>query len=394
MSKYYVLYDVLSDYSLERVSGKSEYGNLTHAKKRGVKDNRGRKITWRLDSKWRTMTAAGVKNVRAWKGANEHEELINIIVEREKVKHVPKRGKAKRVKNPRKGKRLSDTQLNKLFESRAFDRPRTKAMLNFLRKESPHRVTGLSIEPDGVFIYTNSDYWRDDAGAGTFREDSETLAIKSFYERVEPGRLTKKKNPKKRRRKKNPVHKKRTKKKTTRRKRNPGYKGFTIARLKPKTQRVEFWNGKSWGTFPNAIAFTTIANAQKYGPKPRFKTSIQSVNVAPADIRKVLVGKVKRRRNPVGPTQREVDRAANLYKDFSGDYPEQMTRVKLPVPKTGLVIGELDGVLYTTTRDGKRESYIHEFGKKRRPHLISSHDGESLHILGGDYEFTERGIEG
>ena len=109
-------------------------------------------------------------------------------------------------------------------------------------------------------------------------------------------------------------------------------------------------------------------------------------------------GKIKsragrRKNNPVGPTQSEVDRAGNLFKDFSGDYPEDMKSVKLPVPKTGLVIGELDGVLYTTVRDGKTEKYQHDFKKSSRPHLISSHDGSSLHILGGGYEFTERGIE-
>lgn len=64
-----------------------------------------------------------------------------------------------------------------------FDSPKTKAMRRFLMKER-ERVTGLSIEPDGVFIYTDSSQWCDDAGAGTFREDTETKAIKSFYERV------------------------------------------------------------------------------------------------------------------------------------------------------------------------------------------------------------------
>ena len=104
-------------------------------------------------------------------------------------------------------------------------------------------------------------------------------------------------------------------------------------------------------------------------------------------------GKVLRGRNPVGPTQRELDSAANLYKDFTGEHPNRMKKVKLPVPKTGLVIGALDGVLYTTIRDGKTEAYIHEFKEGSRPTLVSSHDGESLHILGGEYEFTERGIE-
>ncbi|TXR49879.1 hypothetical protein [Phyllobacterium endophyticum] len=69
---------------------------------------------------------------------------------------------------------------------RAFDKPKTKAMADFLRKEQG-RVVGLSIEADGVFIYTVSADWCDDAGSGTFRADSETAAIKAFYDRVQQG---------------------------------------------------------------------------------------------------------------------------------------------------------------------------------------------------------------
>ena len=65
-----------------------------------------------------------------------------------------------------------------------FATPKTKTMVAFLKRES-HRVVGLSIECDGVFIYTNSDEWCDDAGAGTFRDDSETAAIKLFYATVQ-----------------------------------------------------------------------------------------------------------------------------------------------------------------------------------------------------------------
>lgn len=66
-----------------------------------------------------------------------------------------------------------------------FDTPKTQAMKAFLHKEA-HRVTGFSIElPDGVFIYTDSTQWCDDSGSGTFRGDSETAAIKRFYERVQ-----------------------------------------------------------------------------------------------------------------------------------------------------------------------------------------------------------------
>ncbi len=115
-----------------------------------------------------------------------------------------------------------------------------------------------------------------------------------------------------------------------------------------------------------------------------------------ATVRKNIQGAVlgkSRRANPVGPTQKQVDEAARLFRDFTGDHPERLTKMRLPNPKTGVVIGELDGVLYTTVRDGKTEHYQHDFRKGSRPLLASAHDGESLHILGGEYEFTERGIE-
>jgi hypothetical protein len=64
-----------------------------------------------------------------------------------------------------------------------FDTPKTKALARILIRERA-RVTRLSIEADGVYIYTNSQVWCDDAGSGTFRADSETAAIKKFYERV------------------------------------------------------------------------------------------------------------------------------------------------------------------------------------------------------------------
>ena len=62
-----------------------------------------------------------------------------------------------------------------------FHTPKTKAMREFLAREAG-RVVGFTIElPDGVFIYTDSGKWCDDSGAGTFRGDSETHAIRNFY---------------------------------------------------------------------------------------------------------------------------------------------------------------------------------------------------------------------
>lgn len=58
----------------------------------------------------------------------------------------------------------------------------------------------------------------------------------------------------------------------------------------------------------------------------------------------------------------------------------------------GFKIGEVDGILYSTIRDGNPEKYIHRFKKKSRPLLAASFDGSQLYILGGGYTFTERGI--
>lgn len=85
--------------------------------------------------------------------------------------------------------------------------------------------------------------------------------------------------------------------------------------------------------------------------------------------------------------------AAKLYREFTGDEGELVAKVKKLVwPKVATVIGELDGVLYSTVRDGKDEKYIHRFKKSARPLLCASHDGEMLVIVLGKYKFTERGI--
>ncbi len=69
-----------------------------------------------------------------------------------------------------------------------------------------------------------------------------------------------------------------------------------------------------------------------------------------------------------------------------------MNTVRMRRHDTALLIGDLDGVLYTTVRDGLKESYVHKFRKKSRPQLASSFDGKQLYILGGGYAFTDRGI--
>jgi len=66
--------------------------------------------------------------------------------------------------------------------------------------------------------------------------------------------------------------------------------------------------------------------------------------------------------------------------------------LKISIPEVALKIGQCDGVLYTTVRDGKTEKYIHKFKARSRPLLVTSFDGKQLLMVGGSFRFTERGI--
>ena len=90
---------------------------------------------------------------------------------------------------------------------------------------------------------------------------------------------------------------------------------------------------------------------------------------------------------------RDIRRAANLFERFTGHEATVGDRVKVPAwPKVGVAIGVMDGVLYTTTRDGRVEKYIHKFHERDKPEFVVSPDGRGLFMVGGRYDFTERGI--
>lgn len=88
-----------------------------------------------------------------------------------------------------------------------------------------------------------------------------------------------------------------------------------------------------------------------------------------------------------------VRKAANLYERFSGHEAEDCGRIAVrPLPKVGVAIGKVDGILYTTVRDGRTEKYIHKFHKGDEPLFVVSPDGRQLLMVGGNFDFTERGI--
>lgn len=92
-------------------------------------------------------------------------------------------------------------------------------------------------------------------------------------------------------------------------------------------------------------------------------------------------------------TRDELEQAGDLYRRFSGHDPESVGKINLPTPpKAGIVIGTLDGLLYTTVRDGVEEKYIHKFSQRSKPLFVVSPDGKQIFVIGGSYNFTERGI--
>lgn len=89
----------------------------------------------------------------------------------------------------------------------------------------------------------------------------------------------------------------------------------------------------------------------------------------------------------------EIEAASDLRERFTGHDSKPPRSINVPpIPAAVAVIGDCDGILYTTVRDGRTERYIHEFALKDRPKLCVTPDGRQILLVGGRYVFTERGI--
>lgn len=97
------------------------------------------------------------------------------------------------------------------------------------------------------------------------------------------------------------------------------------------------------------------------------------------------------KKNPVPPSQ--LEKAKMLYERFSGHEGRVVASIdKFTLPDVMCLIGEVDFIGYTTIRDGVVEKYIHRFRAKSRPLFTVTPDGKQIVVLGGAYDFTERGI--
>jgi len=85
--------------------------------------------------------------------------------------------------------------------------------------------------------------------------------------------------------------------------------------------------------------------------------------------------------------------AASMYERFTGHDVEELGVLEIPgIPSVVAVIGPCDGLMYSTVRDGKHESYIHEFAADDRPLLCIAPNGRRIILAGGAFKFTDRGI--
>lgn len=182
--------------------------------------------------------------------------------------------------------------------------------------------------------------------------------------------------------------------------RAPVKKGPTdhfIQATEHKTGKVYYYTGTGWShsvieasrwhdsaqALRIAREIVALKGAQKIVDVSKYKVEVVTDPVMPG-----------RGRNPVPPSSKaRLTAASSLYHEFSGHQADHVDEIRVDFPDVALLIGECDGILYTTVRDGRTEKYVHHFKKKSRPLLAASHDGTQLLLLGGAYQFTDRGIE-
>lgn len=185
-------------------------------------------------------------------------------------------------------------------------------------------------------------------------------------------------------------------------KKNPSYR--YCLKAQKSGGPVMTWNGERFTTNEPFKSFSKASAATGQGKKLVKQFSILKdyrVWVAGQFIILPVKGAKQRamrggsKLNPVKRShQAELDEAAKKLEDFSGHPVQHLeSAYSRSSQNTGLIIGELDLVGYRAKRDGKTERYGHHFKKHSRPLLAVTSDGKQLHIVGGQYEFTEAGIE-
>lgn len=181
--------------------------------------------------------------------------------------------------------------------------------------------------------------------------------------------------------------------------RNPAPAWILLAFVKERgrEKRMHF-DGKKFTTKGKAKRFVDSPAAVLVARKlqKRFAAVLKGVRLRVEPLRPPNLAHFQKNpsgyRRAVDAYAAELDKADDLLNDFSGHRARSVLRIKEPAFKTGLVVGEVLGVMYSATRDGQKINYCHEFRPKSRPLLASNSDGSRIQFVGGQYEFTDRGI--
>src|SRR5271165_4262207 len=89
----------------------------------------------------------------------------------------------------------------------------------------------------------------------------------------------------------------------------------------------------------------------------------------------------------------ELAQAVALFESFREKKQTKPLAVfKVKTPRVVAIIGYVDGFDYTTAHGKKEIAYRHEFAAGSRPLFCVSADGKQLLLIGGRFEFTDRGI--
>lgn len=88
----------------------------------------------------------------------------------------------------------------------------------------------------------------------------------------------------------------------------------------------------------------------------------------------------------------QIDDAVALFEDFHGfkPGPRQIGAIVQDGRAAGLQIGKIHSITYQPLKD--KDRYKHDFLPEARPDLAVSYDGKQSYIVGGDYDFTDRGF--
>jgi hypothetical protein len=97
-------------------------------------------------------------------------------------------------------------------------------------------------------------------------------------------------------------------------------------------------------------------------------------------------------RSRKGVPQRELEQAAELYRDFRERGVGQLKRRQIDWPRVTVQVGRVLAIEYSTSHGPKPERYRHDFAAWARPEFDVSADGRLLLCMPGNYVFTERGI--